>query len=358
MDELWNYMFSSNLMPHGMCYLWRPDMLVLHAGSDTIIALSYFSIPLALAQYWKKREGTEFGWVLKLFAAFILACGTTHLFSIWNIWNGDYYAQGLVKLITAGVSLATAIVIWPLIPRLVSIPSPVMLAERNEALHREVDLRISAENRLRDFYASLEQAVADRTEELQKAKDALERQIRSSDRVKQRLQSIFESAPNGMIVVNRDGLIQQANSTAHAIFNYPLGSLEGRPIESLVPEKQRVQHQQDRNGYVASPAKRMMGDRKDLRGLRLDGSMVPIEIGLNPVTGSEAGDVVASVVDVSQRKAYEQKIEQRNTALERSNQELKEFAFIASHDLREPLRKVISFSALRSFLWKSSIIRT
>ncbi|MEP4544568.1 MAG: ATP-binding protein, partial [Saccharospirillum sp.] len=138
----------------------------------------------------------------------------------------------------------------------------------------------------------------------------------------------------------------QANSMAHSIFHYDVGELSGKRVEQLVPADIRIPHQANREQYISSPTKRMMGDRRDLSGLCADGQTVPVEIGLNPVTGSSDGEVVASVVDVSERRNYERKIEQRSEALERSNRELKEFAFIASHDLREPLRKIISFSKL------------
>lgn len=346
MDELWNNFFGLNFIPHGHCYYWRSDLLVLHAGSDAVIAIAYFTIPLALAKLWYDRSDLGYRWIIKLFAAFIVACGTTHLFGIWNIWHADYYLEGIVKLFTAGISIVTAIMIWPLLPKVLAIPSPAMLTERNEALHEEMLKRTRAEQQLRSLYESLEQTVTERTRELEQAKQALELQIQTSEQVKQRLQSIFESAPNGMIVVARDGTILQANSMAHSIFHYDIGELPGKRVEQLVPMDNRKPHQTNREQYISAPTKRMMGDRRDLSGLCADGKTVPVEIGLNPVTGSSDGEVVASIVDVSERRDYEKRIEQRSEALERSNRELKEFAFIASHDLREPLRKIISFSRL------------
>ncbi|PTY38320.1 hypothetical protein BGP77_15295 [Saccharospirillum sp. MSK14-1] len=166
----------------------------------------------------------------------------------------------------------------------------------------------------------------------------------AAHRIRQRLESIFESAPNGMIVVSPSGHILQANATANSIFRYT--DLVGHFVEDLVPRQDRLDHRDRRVSYTESPSKRMMGDRKDLFGLCLDGSMVPLEIGLNPVSGSDGGEIIASIVDISERRSYEQRIQLHNEALERSNKELEEFAFIASHDLREPLRKIISFSRL------------
>lgn len=331
-------------MPHGMCYLWRPDLLILHAGSDLLTALAYYTIPLALLILWRKRTSLEYGWMFKLFALFIVACGTTHLLSIWNIWNGNYYLEGVVKLITALVSVATAILLWPLLPQLLALPSPMMLAERNQALNDEMALRIRAEREIINLNESLEHTVTKRTEELEKAKAALEAEVRAANRMRQRMESIFESAPNGMIVVAPSGEILQANATANAIFRYD--DLVGRSVEELVPRHERPDHRVRRANYSSDPIKRVMGDRQDLFGLCRDGTAVPVEIGLNPVSGSDGHEVIASIVDVSERRQYEQRIKLHNAALERSNKELEEFAFIASHDLREPLRKIISFSRL------------
>lgn len=346
MEGIWAYFSSVNFAPHGYCILWRKDLLMMLIGSDLIIALSYFSIPIALFLLVRGREDFQYKWVLRLFAVFILACGATHTIEVWNIWHADYYLEGVVKVITAMVSLLTAVLIWPILPRLLSIPSQAMLAQSNQSLIDEMQRRELAEQELRQLYESLEQEVAARTQELQQAKQALELQILVGNRVQRRLQSIFESAPNGMIVVNRSGRILQANGLAHSIFRFLPGELKGIQVEQLVPLGHRDQHVDDRGSYVEAPTKRMMGDRKDLYGLCSDGSMVPVEIGLNPVEGSEEGEIVASIVDISERKEYERRIENRNNALERSNKELEEFAFIASHDLREPLRKVISFSKL------------
>ncbi|MEP4544626.1 MAG: hypothetical protein ABJ000_00500, partial [Saccharospirillum sp.] len=199
MEALWNYIAGPDFIPHGHCYYWRSDLLALHAGSDAVIAIAYFSIPLALAKLWYDRADLGYRWIIKMFAAFIVACGTTHMVGIWNIWNADYYFEGIIKLITAGISLVTAILIWPLLPKVLAIPSPAMLTERNEALNEEMLKRTHAEQQLRLLYESLEQTVEERTQELQQAKRALELQIQTSEQVKQRLQSIFESAPNGMI---------------------------------------------------------------------------------------------------------------------------------------------------------------
>ena len=110
-------------MPHGHCYAWQPDILWTNVLSDLIIAASYFSIPLALVMIVRKRDDVEFKGIFYLFSAFILFCGITHLFSIVTIWNGNYGTQGILKAITALVSLATAITLFLNLDHIIHIPS-------------------------------------------------------------------------------------------------------------------------------------------------------------------------------------------------------------------------------------------
>src|SRR5258707_15134386 len=94
-------------------------------ASDTITGLSYYAIPLALGYFVWKRPDIDFGWMFWMFAGFILACGTTHFFDVWTLWHPDYGIQGGVKAITAAISLTTAAMLWPLVPRLCRVEVPV-----------------------------------------------------------------------------------------------------------------------------------------------------------------------------------------------------------------------------------------
>src|SRR4051794_3165391 len=106
MDTALQSFFSSEtFMPHGHCYLWRPDILWLQVTSDTLIGFAYFMIPLALVHLVKKRADLAFNWLFLLFASFIVACGMTHLFGVWTIWNPDYAAEGVMKMATAIISM-------------------------------------------------------------------------------------------------------------------------------------------------------------------------------------------------------------------------------------------------------------
>src|SRR5258707_736703 len=145
MFEFLSKLFTSDFMPHGMCYLWRPDMLWLHATTDSLIALAYFSIPLSLAHFVRKRKDLPFNWIFVMFAIFILGCGSTHIMEVWTLWNGTYRLSGLIKAITAAASIATAIAMFPLIPKALALPSPAELQQANRRLREEIVERLRVE---------------------------------------------------------------------------------------------------------------------------------------------------------------------------------------------------------------------
>jgi PAS domain S-box-containing protein len=125
---------ETSLSPHGLCLLWRPELIWLHVGSDAIIALAYFSIPFALAVFVWRRPDVRYGWVFWSFATFILACGMTHVMSIWTLFVPDYALEGGVKGMTAVASIATAAALWPLLPRVLALPSTAEFSRVGRAL--------------------------------------------------------------------------------------------------------------------------------------------------------------------------------------------------------------------------------
>jgi signal transduction histidine kinase len=140
---------SSTLSPHGICLLWEPELIWLHVVSDAIIAVSYFSIPIVLSIFVSKRRDVDFGFIFWAFAIFITACGFTHVFSIITLWVPVYGLEGLVKLLTAVASILTAVVLWPLLPKLLALPSPSQLRAAELALEQEAMQRREAEDMLR-----------------------------------------------------------------------------------------------------------------------------------------------------------------------------------------------------------------
>jgi signal transduction histidine kinase len=145
----------SQFLPHGVCLLWDQSLLLLHVISDSIIALAYYSIPVALIFFVRKRKDLAFSWIFVLFAIFIVACGTTHVLGIWMIWRPAYWLDGIVKALTAAVSLVTAILLWPLIPKALALPSPNQLRSAYKALE-EQNRAVERANRMKsEFLANM-----------------------------------------------------------------------------------------------------------------------------------------------------------------------------------------------------------
>lgn len=166
-SDIWQY------MPHGMCLLWQPWLVVLWAGSDLLIFLSYSAIPIALLTVLKRRKDVPHRGLVMLFASFILLCGITHALSMVTLWVPIYPQVGLFKLATGVVSCITAVVLFRLIPTLVALPSPADMAAANERLRGEVEAHKAT-------LASLEETVEARTAELSRLNATLAVQAREA----------------------------------------------------------------------------------------------------------------------------------------------------------------------------------
>jgi signal transduction histidine kinase/CheY-like chemotaxis protein len=138
MTNMLGAFFDESYAPHGYCLLWQPELIWTHVVADSLIALAYFSIPIALISFVRRRQDIVYSWIFWLFALFIMACGTTHIMAIWTLWNGNYGLEAIIKIITALASVATAIVLWPLIPKALALPSPARLSAVNADLERMV----------------------------------------------------------------------------------------------------------------------------------------------------------------------------------------------------------------------------
>jgi PAS domain S-box-containing protein len=155
MDTLISLLGRNGFLPHGYCFTWSPGLLWAMVGADAVIAAAYFSIPVATVSYIRRRPEASTNWLAWLFSAFIFACGVTHVMDIWTIWQPDYGLQALTKIVTAAISLATAMALWPLIPRALKIPSVQQLRSVIGELEAEVGRRRSAEEQLAAIQQSL-----------------------------------------------------------------------------------------------------------------------------------------------------------------------------------------------------------
>lgn len=139
LDTLINLFSVSGVMPHGYCFHWEPYLIWINVISDAVITVSYYFIPVAMLYFLVKKPDFEYKKLLGLFSLFILACGTTHLMSIVTIWQPVFWLSTFFKTLTALVSLFTALVLLPLVPKILALPTTKQLQDINQALNIEVE---------------------------------------------------------------------------------------------------------------------------------------------------------------------------------------------------------------------------
>ncbi len=133
----------TGLASRGFCMVWQPALISLHAGSDVLVAVSYCSIPLAIGWFIHQRRDVAHRRLIQLFAASLLACGAVHWLAVLTLWVPAYWLEGVAKATTAILSLTTAVILWPSIPRALALPSPADLQQVN----RQLSLRIAESDR-------------------------------------------------------------------------------------------------------------------------------------------------------------------------------------------------------------------
>ena len=352
MQFLKNLISPDGFMSHGYCYLWTPGLIWLHVVSDSLIALSYLSIPITLLHFTRKRRDIPFSWMFLCFGAFIVACGGTHLMDVWTIWFPSYWLAGALKAVTACFSVVTAILLIRVTPLALAMPGTQWLIEINRKLTGEVEQRAQAEFSLRRVSEDLERRVAERTAALVASNQSL----RESEL---RYRTLVEHAPEAIVVLDLDaGRFDDANRNAERLFGMSREELiRVGPVEVSPKFQPDGRPSSEAAGAELDRALRHETPRFEWIHRNAEGKEIPCEISLVRLPSSGRNLVRGSIVDISERKRageeihnlnadLELRVKERTTQLETANHDLESFTYSVSHDLRAPLRHMDGFSRI------------
>jgi PAS domain S-box-containing protein len=277
-----------DVLPHGICLLWEPELIWLHVVSDALIATAYFSIPFALAIFVSKRRDLRFGWVYWAFGIFILACGLTHVLSIYTLWVPIYGVEGLVKAATAVASIVTAGMLWPLLPKLLSIPSAFELRQAQAALQEEEIKGRGAEQLLAQFRET-------------------QRALRES---MARLTAVVETAVDGFILIDARGRILLFNPACERLFGYRADEVFHENVKLLMPPAYRSHHDGYVKNFLQTGDRKIIGIGREVVGLRKDGSTFPMDLSVGKARQDGESIFVGIIHDLTGRKQTEQQLQQ------------------------------------------------
>jgi PAS domain S-box-containing protein len=345
-------MSPQDYMPHGMCFLWQPELIALHVASDSAIALAYYSIPIALIYFVNKRTDLAFPAIFVLTGLFILACGTTHIMGVWTLWFPDYRLDGGIKAVTALLSIGTAIAIWKVMPLALALPSTAQLEQANKALGEEIVHRQRAEAALREANAELERRVAERTANLQEEvlrRRGTEATLRASEA---RWRSMFEASAVGIAVMDQDNHFAAANEAFQRMIGYT-----GEELQSLGPLD--ITHEDDRETAQEMLEHVQSGKPEDYHSEKRyrcrDGRVIWVRVStaraLDPDTPLPGTPAI--IEDITERKRAEGDLHNAREALSRATRlaMMGELAASIAHEVNQPLGAIImNGNACRRFL--------
>ncbi len=288
MDMGGSFFNTGPLMPHGGCYLWTTSLILLHSLSDGAIVLSYYSIPFILLYFVQQRQDLKFKWIFVLFAAFVLACGTTHLMEIWNIWHANYWLSGFVKALTALVSVLTTILLVKLMPQALALPSAEDLRKARDEL----------EIRVKERTAELEQTARDLQAQI------AERQL--AEESLSNLAAIVESSDDAIIGKDLNGIITTWNKGAEKIFGYPAAEMVGASIMRLIP----ADRQDEENQILAKIKHGEAVDHIETVRQTKDGRLLDVSVTASPIKDATGKIIGASKIsrDITVAKEREREI--------------------------------------------------
>jgi PAS domain S-box-containing protein len=245
-----------NFMPHGHCYLWQTDILLMNVISDIIISLCYLAIPLLITVILWRRKDLPFKSTIRVFAVFIFFCSLTHVMEIVNVWYPFYYLTGILKSMTAIISVGSTYIILKSIKKILELPSLSNL-----------------EHRLFDD-----------------------------------VHHVMEKLPVGLILSDRRGRINYHNEYINNLFEYSREELNNKEVEILIDQINRKKHIQQKEEYFEKPTEKSMGGGRVLQGKTKSGDLKFLEIGLRPISLQSSHLTLVTIKDITTEEESKRKV--------------------------------------------------
>lgn len=343
--EFLKTLFSANdFMPHGFCYSWNAGLVWLHVISDSLIALSYLSIPVTLVYFIRKRRDLPFNWMFVAFGVFILACGATHVMEVWTLWHATYWLSGAVKVVTALASLTTAVLLVKLVPQALALPSP-------EDFGREIGARTRAQLELAKAKSNLELRVEERTAEIDATNKVLtqeilgcaktEAQLRGSEeRFRQLIEGVRDYA---IFSLTPTGYITSWNAGAEHIKGYQAQEMIGQHFSRFytVEDLERGKPQM----HLVRAADEGRCEDEGWR-VRKDGSRFWANVVITPLRDQKGTLIGFSKItrDLTERKQAENAVQEAGSELARMARvtTMGELTASIAHEISQPLAAIVN----------------
>lgn len=256
-------LLSSDYLPHFYCYLGKPRLVWTHVIADSLIGLAYVAISATLGYLvYKARRDIPFHLMFLAFGLFIVACGGTHFMEVVTIWIPVYILSGGVKVFTAVVSVATAVLLPSTVPRVLTLVQNAKTSEQRKRL--------------------LEQS-------------------------EERIRAITETAMDAIVSADSLGNIIYFNRAAERIFGYSSAEASGRPLTLLMPERYRAAHQKGMERFFATGESRVVGTSVELAGRRKNGTEFPLSLSLSAWEAGGDAFFTGILRDISERKRADEK---------------------------------------------------
>jgi len=270
---------TSDWPPRWHCGKWTEFHGWLYIISDLLIWSAYFSIPLIIIRYISRRQDIRFIRLYFLFAAFILACGSTHLLDAVAFWQPAYRLSALVLLITGILSWVTVFYLVKYLPMAFALKS-------SGELETEIEQRKKAEWLSRDS----------------------ERQV----------QDLFDAAPDAVIVINEEGHVVKWNPKAESLFGWPAKETMDRPLSDLIiPQRYRASHNRGLARYLSTGQSDILGKNLEMQACTKEGTEIDVALSISPTVTNGRRLFIGFIRDITWQRRSQEEIRHLNADLER-----------------------------------------